>query len=260
MGDLAKLLIRSRDDQIDRQVDPRRVGSSVRSEDVVFELGLLDTPGEHRHVRHAWSTVIWPNIWRASLERQTPLTLGEAMSKFPIVRAAPLMLMTALACRGGGDAVDPHAKNPTMALSMAEAAAAVSTTSTLLARSTFSDPHDQNFDIKRITDDWHIQIKSKPAFDIAVQTISFPPGSASGWHTHPGPVFIQVMSGTMTFYQSDDPTCSPQTRTQGRRLPRSRRAPAHRGESDERRRHDRRRLLRSPRTRRPVEVHGDRAA
>jgi hypothetical protein len=136
------------------------------------------------------------------------------MSKFLNVRAAPLMLVTALACRGGGDAVDPHAKNPTMALSMAEAAA-VSPTSKLLARSTFSDPNDQNFDIKRITDDWHIQIKSKPAFDLAVQTITFPPGSASGWHTHPGPVFIQVMSGTMTFYQSDDPTCSAQVRTAG---------------------------------------------
>lgn len=138
------------------------------------------------------------------------------MSSFLHTRTALPMLVMALGCRGGGDAVDPHAKSPMMAPSMAEAAAAaVPSTSQLLARSTFSDPHDQNFDIKRITDGWHIQIKSKSAFDIAVQTISFPPGSASGWHTHPGPVFIQVVSGTMTFYQSDDPTCSPQVRTQG---------------------------------------------
>jgi uncharacterized RmlC-like cupin family protein len=123
------------------------------------------------------------------------------------------MLVVALACRGGGDAVDPHTKNP-LSLSVAQAAG-VATTSTLLARGTFSDPNDQNFDIKRITDDWHIQIKSKPAFDIAVQTILFPPGAASGWHTHPGPVFILVKSGTMTFYQSDDPSCSPQVRNAG---------------------------------------------
>jgi hypothetical protein len=32
---------------------------------------------------------------------------------------------------------------------------------------------------------------------------------------HPGPVFIQVVSGTMTFYESDDPTCSPTVRTAG---------------------------------------------
>ena len=70
-------------------------------------------------------------------------------------------------------------------------------------------------DIKRITGDWHVQIKAKPAVDIAVQSISFPPGATSGWHTHPGPVFIQVVMGTMTFYESDDPTCSPVVRTAG---------------------------------------------
>ena len=136
------------------------------------------------------------------------------MFTFLSTRTAAVMLVMALACRGGGDAVDPQAKAPSPAPSMAMAVA-VPSTSQLLARSTFSDPHDQNVDIKRISDDWHIQIKSKPAFDIAVQSIDFPPGSASGWHTHPGPVFIQVVSGTMTFYQSDDPTCAPQVRTQG---------------------------------------------
>lgn len=79
----------------------------------------------------------------------------------------------------------------------------------------FSDPKDQNLDVKRITDDWHMDIKAKPGFDIAVQTIVFQPGSTSGWHRHPGPVFIQVVSGTMTFYMSDDPTCSPTVRTAG---------------------------------------------
>ena len=38
----------------------------------------------------------------------------------------------------------------------------VPSTSKLLRRSTFSDPNDQNMDIKRITDDWHVQIKAKP--------------------------------------------------------------------------------------------------
>ena len=137
------------------------------------------------------------------------------MSSRLSTRVAPLIFVIALGCRGGSDTVDPHAKTSTMAASMDASVAAASSMPVLLARSTFSDPNDQNFDIKRITDDWHIQIKSKPAFDIAVQTITFPPGSASGWHTHPGPVFILVKSGTMTFYQSDDPTCSPQVRNAG---------------------------------------------
>ena len=69
--------------------------------------------------------------------------------------------------------------------------------------------------VKRITGNWHMEIKSSPGFDIAVQTINFAPGSSSGWHRHPGPVFIQVVSGTMTFYESDDPTCTPVIRTAG---------------------------------------------
>lgn len=137
------------------------------------------------------------------------------MSRILNLRVAPLLLVVASAC-GSGDAVDPHAKNSAMAPSMEEiSAAAVASKGVVLAQATFSDPNDQNFDVKRITDDWHVQIKSKPAFDMAVQDIMFPVGAASGWHTHPGPVFILVKSGTLTFYQSDDPTCSPQMRTAG---------------------------------------------
>ena len=88
-------------------------------------------------------------------------------------------------------------------------------TSTLLGRATFADPNNQTFNIKRQTDDWDMQIKSKPAFDIAVQSIDFQPAAQSGWHSHPGPVFIQVVLGTMTFYESDDPTCTPIVKTAG---------------------------------------------
>jgi hypothetical protein len=87
--------------------------------------------------------------------------------------------------------------------------------SVLLGRATFSDPADPVFKVKRITGDWQMEIKSKPAFDIAIQTITFQPGGQSGWHSHPGPVFIQVVSGTMTFYDSNDPTCTPIVRTAG---------------------------------------------
>ncbi|MFL5498694.1 MAG: cupin domain-containing protein [Gemmatimonadaceae bacterium] len=91
----------------------------------------------------------------------------------------------------------------------------VGSTSTPLGRATFVDPKDQNIHVKRISGDWHMEIKSKPAFDIAIQSIVFQPGGQSGWHRHPGPVFIQVVSGTMTFYESDDPTCTPIVRTAG---------------------------------------------
>ena len=89
------------------------------------------------------------------------------------------------------------------------------TQGTLLGRATFGDPSGVPMKIKRITGDWEVEVKAKSALDIAVQRIVFQPGSQSGWHTHPGPVFIQVMSGTTTFYESDDPTCTPIVRTAG---------------------------------------------
>jgi quercetin dioxygenase-like cupin family protein len=86
--------------------------------------------------------------------------------------------------------------------------------STLLGRAKFSDS-GETFKVKRMTGDWHMEIKSKPAFDLAVQSIVFGPGAQSGWHSHPGPVFIQVVSDSMTFYESDDPTCTAIVRRKG---------------------------------------------
>lgn len=85
--------------------------------------------------------------------------------------------------------------------------------STLLGRATFAD--GENLKVKRISGDWHVEVKAHRELDIAVQQIVFQPGGFSGWHRHPGPVFIQVVSGSMTFYDSTDPTCSPIVRTAG---------------------------------------------
>ena len=117
------------------------------------------------------------------------------------------------ACGDGKNTVGPNATD--MSPDAPSYTMGSGSSSSLLGRATFSDPKDQNFNVKRITGDWHMEIKSKPAFDIAVQSIVFQPGGQSGWHSHPGPVFIQVVSGTMTFYESDDPTCTPIVRSAG---------------------------------------------
>ena len=62
---------------------------------------------------------------------------------------------------------------------------------------------------------WKVKAEAEPALDIATQMITFEPGGHSGWHTHPGPVFISVIEGTMTFYESDDPDCEPIVRHAG---------------------------------------------
>jgi hypothetical protein len=85
------------------------------------------------------------------------------------------------------------------------------TTSSLVARGSFSEA----FKVKRESNGWEAEVEVKPDLDIAVQTILFQPDAQSGWHSHPGPVFILVKSGTMTFYESDDLSCSPVVRSAG---------------------------------------------
>src|ERR1700716_2004751 len=119
-----------------------------------------------------------------------PPTSEGPMSNFPCGRTGALALVIILsACKDGGkDPLAPRALRDE-AVAAPELALAAAPVSTLLGRATFSDPHERNLDIKRITGDWHVQIKAKPALDIAVQSIAFPAGSQSTWHSHPGPVF-----------------------------------------------------------------------
>ena len=55
-----------------------------------------------------------------------------------------------------------------------------------------------------------VKLKTKGDSDVYVVRNTVLPGGYSGWHTHPGPSLITVMAGTATFYDSDDPTCTPQ--------------------------------------------------
>jgi quercetin dioxygenase-like cupin family protein len=53
---------------------------------------------------------------------------------------------------------------------------------------------------RRDPSQWAIKIEAKDGVQLATQTITFEPGHYSGWHSHPGPVFISVKTGTMSFY------------------------------------------------------------
>jgi len=67
------------------------------------------------------------------------------------------------------------------------------------------------FDVKRkeMTIDWRIRLEAEQPIDIATQVVTFQPGGYSGWHTHPGPVYFTVRSGTLTVYEGTDPACTP---------------------------------------------------
>ena len=136
------------------------------------------------------------------------------MSFHSRVSRALLLVTVAGACSDAKESASTlsRAIAPT---SPALATVPVSSTSTPLGRATFTDPKDPQLMVKRITGDFHVEVKAKPALDVAMQSISFPPGAQSTWHKHPGPVFIIVAEGTMRFYEGDDPTCTPIEKTKG---------------------------------------------
>jgi hypothetical protein len=69
------------------------------------------------------------------------------------------------------------------------------------------------FKVKRKgINDWEVEVEATKGLTIATQTITFAAGAQSGWHSHPGPVFISVKEGTMTFYEED---CTSTVRTAG---------------------------------------------
>jgi len=43
---------------------------------------------------------------------------------------------------------------------------------------------------------------------ITMSKVTFTPGGDAGWHQHSGPVWVVVASGSLTFYEGDDPSCT----------------------------------------------------
>jgi quercetin dioxygenase-like cupin family protein len=59
------------------------------------------------------------------------------------------------------------------------------------------------------TGDWKAHIDTKGDSDLYIVRVTFDPLGNTGWHRHPGPSLIMVISGTLTAYDGDDPTCTP---------------------------------------------------
>jgi quercetin dioxygenase-like cupin family protein len=56
---------------------------------------------------------------------------------------------------------------------------------------------------------WSAKMNIKGATDLHVLSNTIAPGGSFGWHSHPGPSFVIVKSGTATVYFGADPTCRP---------------------------------------------------
>ena len=78
-------------------------------------------------------------------------------------------------------------------------------TPTILARGTYD-----SFSVKSAPHSpVDFKAKAKSPVDIVVRKHDYAIGSYTGWHSHPGPVFITVTLGQLTYYEYDDPACAP---------------------------------------------------
>ena len=65
------------------------------------------------------------------------------------------------------------------------------------------------------TDKWGYHLKTLADTDIGVDRLTLDAGGHSGWHAHPGPVFVTVIQGSVRWYDGTDPLCGSKTYTQG---------------------------------------------
>jgi quercetin dioxygenase-like cupin family protein len=54
-----------------------------------------------------------------------------------------------------------------------------------------------------------LKLKVADDIDVVTHAITIVPGGNTGWHSHPGPVFVTIAAGTMTFVYADAPNCTP---------------------------------------------------
>lgn len=78
----------------------------------------------------------------------------------------------------------------------------------VMARAVFADSTDVKF---KITGLGQQVIHVSNAQETVMQQIVIGPGGHTGWHSHPGPVVVLVKTGALTFYDSEDPSCTGRT-------------------------------------------------
>lgn len=83
---------------------------------------------------------------------------------------------------------------------------------TIFARASFQDPVDLKI---KVGDGTKEVLHVRNAQDTVVQQIVIAPGGTTGWHSHSGPVVVLIASGTMSFYSSEDTSCTPRLYSAG---------------------------------------------
>jgi quercetin dioxygenase-like cupin family protein len=61
------------------------------------------------------------------------------------------------------------------------------------------------------TGKWGLHLKTLDDTDIAADRLTVQPGGLSGWHAHPGPVFVTVTQGSIIWHDGSDSACPAHT-------------------------------------------------
>jgi quercetin dioxygenase-like cupin family protein len=86
-------------------------------------------------------------------------------------------------------------------------------TTTILGKSLFDAFQTEAHTIP--ADQWQTELRTHGQSDVYVVDNKFPAGSSTGWHSHPGPSLILVLSGTVTNHNADDCAGTSYTMGQG---------------------------------------------
>lgn len=135
---------------------------------------------------------------------QTFPHLGRHPSRAAMVSICVLLLAS---CEQPERAVGP---GPAAAIPEPRFTPGSGSTPTFLGQATYS--HFGT--VSRTSPDWNVQLKATKGLEVLVRSFAYSPGAYTGWHKHPGPVLIQVIEGTLTFYEASDP-CTPIVVTAG---------------------------------------------
>jgi hypothetical protein len=55
---------------------------------------------------------------------------------------------------------------------------------------------------------WRVHLRTQGQSDVYYVDNVFAPGASTGWHSHPGPSFVLVVSGTVTNYEGGSGHCT----------------------------------------------------
>lgn len=118
-------------------------------------------------------------------------------------KARPLAVLTALAAILASSAPVAIATPPEGILSA----------TVFAGPAAFADRTDIRFRINR--GPGQEVISANKSENTLVQQVIIAPAGHTGWHTHPGPVVVLIKSGTLSFYDGEDPTCTVRTYSAG---------------------------------------------